>query len=54
MSGYLPERLAQLNKKIISGQVEPSELLEYKSLLELSSAIMRAHKVKHSNQKPLN
>ena len=54
MSNIIPERLSQLNKKIISGRIEQSELLEYKSLLELSCAIMRVHKIKNGKRELLN
>jgi hypothetical protein len=54
MSEFLPERLAQLNNKVLNRNIEPSELKEYKSLLELANAAMKAHEMKNNKSERLN
>ncbi len=54
MSEFLPKRLAILNNKVLNRNIEPSELKEYKSLLELANAIMRAHEMKNNKTESLH
>lgn len=54
MSEFLPKRLAILNNKVLNRNIEPSELKEYKSLLELANAIMRAHEMKNKKTESLH
>ena len=46
MLPFLPERLSELSTKIINRNINPVELDEYKSLLELANAIMEVHKMR--------
>lgn len=46
MHHLLPDRLSQLSTKIINRSINAAELNEYKSLLELSIAIMKVHKMR--------
>jgi hypothetical protein len=48
MSILLPERLAQLSEKFLDKNIDNSELEEYKSLLELANAVMKAHTMKNN------
>jgi len=54
MSEFLPKRLAILNNKVLNRNIEPSELKEYKSLLELANAVMRAHEMKNNKTESLH
>ena len=49
MSHLLPERLTQLNIKLMNESINTLELEEYKSLLELANAVMKSYKMQNTN-----
>ena len=50
MASNLPGRLLLLSDKFFNHTLNSDELSEYKSLIELTNAMMRIHRFKHQKK----